>query len=155
MSLNNAMKQSCDTYFYEVARLLGVDKLKITAKKFGLGEKVLGEYFDNEKKGLFPNTKWKKNNLGRGWVLGETLITGIGQGYTQTTPLQLCLMTAQIANGGYSIKPKIIVNNNPLNFKEVKKSIKGQNLLNINTKLVKNPKNLRIVHELFLNFLGF
>ena len=147
MSLKNAMKQSCDTYFYEIARLLGVDRLKITAEKFGLGEKVLGAYFKNEKKGLFPNTFWKKNNLGKGWVLGETLITGIGQGYTQTTPLQLCLMTAQIANGGYSIKPKIIVNNNPLNFNEVKKSIKEQNLLNINTKLVKNPKNLRIVQE--------
>jgi penicillin-binding protein 2 len=147
MSLKNAMKQSCDTYFYEIARLLGVDRLKITAEKFGLGEKVLGAYFKNEKKGLFPNTSWKKNNLEKGWVLGETLITGIGQGYTQTTPLQLCLMTAQIANGGYSIKPKIIVNNNPLNFKEVKNSIKGQNLLDINTKLVKNPKNLRIVQE--------
>ena len=147
MSLKNAMKQSCDTYFYEIARLLGVDRLKITAEKFGLGEKVLGTYFKNEKKGLFPNTNWKKNNLGKGWVLGETLITGIGQGYTQTTPLQLCLMTAQIANGGYSIKPKIIVNNNPLNFNEVKKSIKEQNLLNINTKLVKNPKNLRIIQE--------
>ena len=147
MSLKNAMKQSCDTYFYEIARLLGVDRLKITAEKFGLGEKVLGAYFKNEKKGLFPNTFWKKNNLGKGWVLGETLITGIGQGYTQTTPLQLCLMTAQIANGGYSIKPKIIVNNNPLNFNQVKNSIKGQNLLNINTKLVKNPKNLRIIQE--------
>ena len=147
MSLKNAMKQSCDTYFYEIARLLGVDRLKITAEKFGLGEKVLGAYFKNEKKGLFPNTFWKKNNLGKGWVLGETLITGIGQGYTQTTPLQLCLMTAQIANGGYSIKPKIIVNNNPLNFNEVKKSIKEKNLLNINTKLVKNPKNLRIIQE--------
>ena len=147
MSLKNAMKQSCDTYFYEIARLLGVDRLKITAEKFGLGEKVLGAYFKNEKKGLFPNTSWKKNNLGKGWVLGETLITGIGQGYTQTTPLQLCLMTAQIANGGYSIKPKIIVNNNPLNFNEVKKSIKEKNLLNINTKLVKNPKNLRIIQE--------
>ena len=147
MSLKNAMKQSCDTYFYEIARLLGVDRLKITAEKFGLGEKVLGAYFKNEKKGLFPNTSWKKNNLGKGWVLGETLITGIGQGYTQTTPLQLCLMTAQIANGGYSIKPKIIVNNNPLNFNEVKKSFKEKNLLNINTKLVKNPKNLRIIQE--------
>ena len=147
MSLKNAMKQSCDTYFYEIARLLGVDRLKITAEKFGLGEKVLGAYFKNEKKGLFPNTSWKKNNLGKGWVLGETLITGIGQGYTQTTPLQLCLMTAQIANGGYTINPKIIVNNNPLNFNEVKKSFKQQNLLNINTKLVKNPKNLRIIQD--------
>ncbi len=96
VSLKNAMKQSCDTYFYEVARLLGVDRLNVTAEKFGLGKKVLGDYFDFEKSGLFPNTKWKKNNLGKGWVLGETLITGIGQGYTQTTPIQLCLMTAQV-----------------------------------------------------------
>ena len=95
MSLNNAMKQSCDTYFYEIARKLGVDKLKVTADKFGLGKKVLGEYFENEKTGQFPDTRWKIDKLGKGWVLGETLITGIGQGYTQTTPLQLCFMTAQ------------------------------------------------------------
>ena len=60
MSLKNAMKQSCDTYFYEVARLLGVDRLNVTAEKFGLGKKVLGDYYDYEKSGLFPNTKWKK-----------------------------------------------------------------------------------------------
>ena len=147
VSLNNAMKQSCDTYFYEIARLLGVDRLKITAKKFGLGEKVLGDYFENEKKGLFPNTSWKKNNLGKGWVLGETLITGIGQGYTQATPLQLCLMTAQIANGGYSIKPKIIVNNDPLSFEEAKKNMKEQSLINFNTQLFKDEKNIKIVQE--------
>ena len=147
VSLKNAMKQSCDTYFYEIARLLGVDRLKVTAEKFGLGKKVLGDYFENEKEGLFPNTKWKKNNLGRGWVLGETLITGIGQGYIQTTPLQLCLMTAQIANGGYAIKPKIIVNNNPLTFEESKKIMKGQKLNNLNIKLFKNAKNIKIVQE--------
>ena len=147
VSLNNAMKQSCDTYFYEIARLLGVDRLKITAKKFGLGEKVLGDYFENEKQGLFPNTNWKKNNLGKGWVLGETLITGIGQGYTQTTPLQLCLMTAQIANGGYSIKPKIIVNNDPLSFEEAKKNMKEQSLINFSTQLFKDEKNIKIVQE--------
>ena len=147
VDLNNAMKQSCDTYFYEIARLLGVDRLKVTAKKFGLGEKVLGEYFENEKKGLFPNTSWKKNNLGKGWVLGETLITGIGQGYIQTTPLQLCLMTAQIANGGYSIKPKIIVNNNPLNFAQAKKAMEKQSLINSNTQLFKDKKNIKIIQE--------
>jgi len=147
VSLNNAMKQSCDTYFYEVARLLGVDRLKVTAKKFGLGEKVLGEYFENEKKGLFPDTNWKKNNLGKGWVLGETLITGIGQGYVQTTPLQLCLMTAQIANGGYSIKPKIIVNNDPLNFVEAKKAMEEQNLFNSNNQLIEDQRNIKIIQE--------
>ena len=109
VNLKNAMKQSCDSYFYEISRKLGVDRLKETSIKFGLGEKVLNNNFSNEKKGLIPDTKWKKDNLGKGWVIGETLITGIGQGYTQTTPLQLCQMTAQLANGGFKIYPKIIV----------------------------------------------
>ena len=147
VSLKNAMKQSCDTYFYEVARLLGVDRLKITAEKFGLGKKVLGDYFDFEKSGLFPNTKWKKNNLGKGWVLGETLITGIGQGYTQTTPLQLCLMTAQIANGGYSIKPRIIVDNNPMPLEEIKRKLKEETLHTQEKKLFNDPRNIKIVQE--------
>ncbi len=147
VSLKNAMKQSCDTYFYEVARLLGVDRLNITAEKFGLGKKVLGKYFENEKKGLFPNTEWKKNNLGRGWVLGETLITGIGQGYIQSTPLQLCMMTAQIANGGYAIKPKIIVDNNPLTLEKAKKSMHNGQLHDSGKKLFKNKKNIKIVQE--------
>ena len=112
VSLRNAMKQSCDTYFYEIARRLGVDKLSETAKKFGLGEKVFGDLYDIEKKGLVPSTQWKKNALGKGWLLGETIITGIGQGYIQTTPIQLCLMTAQIANGGHKIYPSLIVDDN-------------------------------------------
>ena len=147
MSLKNAMKQSCDTYFYEVARLLGVDRLNVTAEKFGLGKKVLGDYYDYEKSGLFPNTKWKKNNLGKGWVLGETLITGIGQGYTQTTPLQLCLMTAQIANGGYSIKPRIVVNNNPMSLEEAKSKLQEETLHGKEKKLFKDHKNIKIVQE--------
>ncbi len=147
VSLKNAMKQSCDTYFYEVARLLGVDRLNVTAEKFGLGKKVLGDYFDFEKSGLFPDTKWKKNNLGKGWVLGETLITGIGQGYTQTTPLQLCLMTAQIANGGYSIKPRIIVDNNPMSLEETKRKLKEETLHAQEKKLFNDPRNIKIVQE--------
>jgi len=107
MKLRNAIKQSCDTYFYEVARRLGVDRLNLTAIKYGLGKKTMEGIFLDEKKGIVPSTKWKKNYIGRGWVLGETLITGIGQGYIQTTPLQLCLMTAQLANGGFKIYPKI------------------------------------------------
>jgi penicillin-binding protein 2 len=109
VDMREAMKQSCDTYFYEVARRLGVDKLSETAKKFGLGKKVFEDLFEIEKSGLVPSTLWKKNILGMNWVLGETIITGIGQGYIQTTPIQLCLMTAQIANGGHKIIPKLIV----------------------------------------------
>ncbi len=136
MSLRNAMKQSCDTYFYEVARKLGVDKLSETAKKFGLGEKVFGDLFDIEKKGLIPNTQWKKNALGKGWLLGETIITGIGQGYIQTTPIQLCLMTAQIANGGYKIYPHLIVDD----------KVKDQPIDKF-TPLYKNSKNIKIVQD--------
>jgi len=123
VDLKAAMKVSCDTYFYEVARKLGVDRLKKTAVKFGLGERVLNEVYSNEKKGLVPDTKWKKNVLGKGWVIGETLITGIGQGYFQTTPLQLCLMTAQIANGGYRIYPRITVNEEDEKIEDIKLQI--------------------------------
>ena len=136
VSLRNAIKQSCDTYFYEIARKLGVDKLSETAKKFSLGEKVFGNLFDVEKQGLIPNTQWKKNALGKGWLLGETMITGIGQGYIQTTPIQLCLMTAQIANGGYKIYPKIIVNEEN-NIQPSDKYVP----------LYQNSKNIKIVQD--------
>ena len=136
VSLRNAMKMSCDTYFYEIARKLGVDKLSETAKKFGLGKKVFDNLFENEKDGLIPNTQWKKNALGKGWLLGETIITGIGQGYIQTTPIQLCLMTAQIANGGYKIYPKIVIDD--------KNKIKPNDYY---TPLYKNSKNMRIIQD--------
>jgi len=164
VNLKSAMKQSCDTYFYEIARKLGVDRLKETSLKFGLGEKVLNETFNNEKKGLIPDTKWKKNNLGKGWVIGETLITGIGQGYTQTTPLQLCQMTAQLANGGFKIYPKIIVKENDKTAEEIKTIMiknldkrtsgleEASELLGFTNKkeyenLFKNPKNIKLVRE--------
>ena len=167
VNLKSAMKQSCDTYFYEISRKLGVDRLKETSLKFGLGEKVLGEIFNNEKKGLIPDTKWKKNNLGKGWVIGETLITGIGQGYTQTTPLQLCQMTAQLANGGFKIYPKIIVEENIKTAEDIK-FIMNKNAKNLDEKnnglqeasellgfsnqkehdrLFKNSKNIKLVRE--------
>ena len=136
VSLRNAMKQSCDSYFYEIARRLGVDKLSETAKKFGLGKEVFGDLFNIEKKGLIPNTQWKKDTLGKGWLLGETIITGIGQGYIQTTPIQLCLMTAQIANGGHKIYPQIVVNNDIKNQPNDKYK-----------KLYKSYKNIKIIQD--------
>ena len=136
VSLRNAMKMSCDTYFYEIARKLGVDKLSETAKKFGLGKKVFDNLFEIEKDGLIPNTQWKKNALGKGWLLGETIITGIGQGYIQTTPIQLCLMTAQIANGGYKIYPKILIDD--------KDKIKPSDYY---TPLYKNSRNIKIIQD--------
>ena len=120
VDLKNAIKKSCDTYFYEMSRRLGVDRLNVTATRFGLGNKVFNDLYFEEKKGLVPSTKWKKDNLGRGWVLGETLITGIGQGYIQTTPLQLCLMTAQLANGGFKIFPRLTVEKDQESLEKIK-----------------------------------
>ena len=111
VGMRTALKQSCDVYFYEVARKLGIDRLAATARKFGLGEKVLRDYKE-EKAGVVPTTKWKIKELGKNWYIGETLHSGIGQGYFLTTPLQLSLMTAQIANGGFKIQPRIILNEN-------------------------------------------
>ena len=136
VDLKNAMKQSCDSYFYEIARRLGVDRLSDTANKFGLGKKVFGNLFDNEKKGLIPSTSWKKNTLGKNWLLGETIITGIGQGYIQTTPIQLCLMTAQIANGGYKIYPKVVRQNNA-----------AEEAPDKFMPLFKDPRNIKIIQK--------
>ena len=165
MTLKNAIKQSCDIYFYEVARLLGVDRLNETATKFGLGKKVLGKYFPNEKKGVVPSTEWKKKNIGQNWYLGETFITGIGQGYIQTNPLQLCLMTAQLANGGYKIYPRITINKNQESAEEIRKiMLQSRNEIkdrkdtlfnmtgdflkrksNLHRSLVRNPENIKFV----------
>ena len=71
MKLRNAIKQSCDTYFYEVARLLGVDRLSITAKKYGLGNELLKGFYFEEKKGIVPNTKWKKKYFGKRMGFGR------------------------------------------------------------------------------------
>ena len=125
MRLRNAIKQSCDIYFYEMARILGVDKLSIIAKRYGLGSNILKDIYFDEKKGVVPNTIWKKNAIGKSWYLGETVINGIGQGYIQTTPLQLCLMTAQIANGGFKIKPHILYDKD-INFENAKLKIAKQ-----------------------------
>ena len=135
--LREAIKQSCDIYFYEVARRLGVDRLAETANKFGLGNRVFN-ILNEEKVGLVPTTQWKKKNIGKGWVLGETLLAGIGQGYYQTTPIQLCLMTAQLANGGYKIEPKIIHEEQNFQFKIENDKEKFK-------KLYRNQENVKFV----------
>ncbi|MDC3233071.1 penicillin-binding protein 2 [Pelagibacteraceae bacterium] len=156
VNMRSAIKRSCDVYFYEIARRLGVDKLSETAKKFGLGQKVL-KNFSEERSGVVPNTRWKKKYIGENWYIGETLHTGIGQGYFQSTPIQLCLMTAQIANGGFEIKPKIIFDSKKNNLKEYLKFKKEnpnqplpQKLLlsNLDLKpLFKNQDNINIIKD--------
>ena len=157
VGMRTAIKKSCDVYFYEVSRRLGIDRLAATARKFGLGKKVLQNY-NEEKKGTVPNTKWKIKELGKNWYLGETLHSGIGQGYFLTTPLQLSLMTAQIANGGFKIKPRILINKNDQTsnlqkFLEYKNSTNDlmsidDQISNFGLKpLFRNQENINLVKE--------
>jgi penicillin-binding protein 2 len=103
----NGIKNSCDSYFYEIARRAGIDMIADTARMFGLGS-AEGLDLPGEKPGLIPDTAWKRATFDDIWHPGETLVAGIGQGFITTTPLQLCVMTARIANGGYAVKPRLV-----------------------------------------------
>ena len=107
MNMYTGISRSCDVYFYEVAKRVGVDNIAAMARRFGLGEK-LGIELPAERKGLVPTRDWKLAVRGEPWQKGETLVIGIGQGFLLTTPLQLAVMTARIANGGIAVKPKLV-----------------------------------------------
>ena len=106
IDLHNAIKQSCDVYFYETAKRVGIDKLAAMAQRFGLGAKM-GIDIPGERPGLIPTREWVRATQGHPWNQGETLNAGIGQGMVLVTPLQLAAMTARIANGGYAVVPHL------------------------------------------------
>ncbi len=101
-----AIAQSCDGFFYELAKKIGIENIVETARNFGLGSKS-GLNLKGEKNGLVPNKSWKKKKYKQSWKIGETMITGVGQGFLTTTPIQLAVMTAMIANNGKRIFPSI------------------------------------------------
>ncbi|TVR81797.1 MAG: penicillin-binding protein 2 [Rhodospirillales bacterium] len=106
MNMHEAIVQSCDVYFYEVARRLGVDTIAEMSRRLGLGAPV-GIDLPGERPGLMPTRSWKAEAMGQPWHQGETLIVGIGQGYALSTPLQLAVMTARFANGGFQVTPRL------------------------------------------------
>ncbi len=111
MNLHQGLKQSCDVYFYDLAKRIGIDKLAETARKFGIG--VLPEIgLVDAKAGLMPDKTWKRAKLKEPWYPGETLHAGIGQGYLLGSPLQLAVMAARIANGGYEVHPRLVRSRN-------------------------------------------
>lgn len=98
VNLVEAIAQSCDVYFYEIAKRVGVDRIAEMSHRFGLGKPVdVG--LPHERPGLVPTTAWKRATMDQPWHKGETLVAGIGQGYVLTTPLQLAVMTARLATG--------------------------------------------------------
>ncbi|HVJ34795.1 MAG TPA: penicillin-binding protein 2 [Terriglobia bacterium] len=108
VSMVSAIQHSCDVYFYEMARRIGIDAVAEMAKRFGLGQ-ITGVDLPSERSGLIPSTGWKRAALGAPWQQGETLVSAIGQGYVLATPLQLATMAAQLANGGRRITPYFVL----------------------------------------------
>ena len=100
------LARSCDVYFYEIARRLGPDRIAAMARKLGLGAPS-GIGLNGEQPGLIPTEAWKKATTGDIWHPGETINMGIGQGYVLSTPIQLVVMTARVANGGLAVKPRL------------------------------------------------
>ncbi len=119
VSLHRAIVESCDTYFYEAGKRLGIDKIYDYATNLGLGEKT-GIELGREKQGLIPNTKWKLKNKKQPWFLGETFNAAIGQGYVAVTPIQLAVLTSIIANGGNLYRPTLIKDAQPIISGKVK-----------------------------------
>jgi len=107
MDMHSAIKQSCDVYFYECARRTGIEAIAAMSRKFGLGQ-VYGLEIPGEKSGLMPDPEWKLRARKDSWRDGDTFNVGIGQGAVLTTPLQLCVMTARLANGGKAVMPHVI-----------------------------------------------
>ncbi|MCH2393208.1 penicillin-binding protein 2 [Oceanibaculum sp.] len=106
MDMHDALKHSCDVYFYEVSRRLGIARIAAMSERLGLG-RPLGFDLPGERGGLIPTREWKQARFGKPWHQGETLIAGIGQGYILATPLQLAVMTARLVNGGIAVKPHL------------------------------------------------
>ncbi|WP_421997143.1 penicillin-binding protein 2 [Reyranella sp.] len=103
-----AIAQSCDCFFYEAARKAGVDRIAEVAGRLGFGRQSdLG--MPGESAGIQPSRAWKQEKLGKSWQHGDTFNLGIGQGYMNATPMQLAVMTARLANGGYDVQPNLLL----------------------------------------------
>ena len=150
MNLTSAIAQSCDVYFYEVAKKLGIDAISSMARRLGLGQ-IFDIELAGEAKGLMPTRDWKKKNKNSSWQQGETLLAGIGQGLILATPLQLAVMTSRIVNGGKAVTPRLtkgILLNEPdispssnsklENFKHIGVNTKNLNLIKKSMSFVTN-----------------
>ncbi|MBE0434336.1 MAG: penicillin-binding protein 2 [Methylomicrobium sp.] len=143
VDLNLAIVQSCDVYFYSLALSLGIDNIHRFFTKFGFGEKS-GIDLVGELSGLQPSKQWKRKARNQSWYPGETVITGIGQGYTQVTPLQLARATATLANKGKVVHPHLVgsfTENGILKPAEAKPE----------TTLALNPRNIDAVVSAMIN----
>ena len=118
INLNKAIKESCDVYFYQLSKKIGIDYIAKIAKEFGLGQ-ISNIGLEIEKQGIIPSKKWKKKTLKQNWYVGDTLNAAVGQGYVLSNPLQLAVMVARIASNGKKIVPSIFKQNKVKEFKKI------------------------------------
>ncbi|MCL4503525.1 MAG: penicillin-binding protein 2 [Deltaproteobacteria bacterium] len=107
MNLHEALVESCDVYFYNLGKKLGIDRIAKWGRRFGLGEPS-GLNLDREARGLVPSSEWKKARFKQSWHEGETMSVAIGQGYNLATPIQMAQVAAAIASGGTIYQPQIV-----------------------------------------------
>ena len=118
VDLYDALKHSCDTYFYQIALRIGIDAIKNMAIKLGLSQKYMDDILAHEMPGIIPDRHWKEKNIGASWVHGDTIISGIGQGFILTNCLQLAVMMARVASNK-EVVPHLIYTNKKPNFKNL------------------------------------
>lgn len=118
VDLYGALKHSCDIYFYQIALRIGIDAIKHMALKLGLNQKYMDDVLANEMPGIMPDRHWKEKNIGSSWVHGDTIISGIGQGFILTNCLQLATMMARVASNK-QVKPRLIYSDKKPNFKNL------------------------------------
>ena len=109
LGFRRAIAYSSDTFFYQVALRIGAEPLQEWSRRYGFGE-LTGIPLAGESPGLIPDTEWKLDNVGEGWYAGDTVNMSIGQGFVNATPLQVAIMTAVVANGGWRVQPHLLAN---------------------------------------------
>ncbi len=112
VDLKEALKQSCDVYFYKLGEELGVEKISSFARNYGFHART-GIDIPNENQGVIPNKDWKLRRFGSRWQGGDTINMSIGQGYTQVTPLQIARYVSALINGGMLYKPQLLKDQEP------------------------------------------
>ncbi|MCA1904610.1 MAG: penicillin-binding protein 2 [Cyanobacteria bacterium KgW148] len=128
-----ALAYSSNTFFAQVGRAVGVNEIEKWARKLGLGKHSGIELDREEAEGLFPNPQWKQELFNQPWYVGDTINLSIGQGDLQTTLLQVAIMTAAVANGGYRVRPHLLLDKN--------------SLVNAKTPIGMKESTLQVVHQ--------
>lgn len=129
LNVTGALRESCDVYFYEISKRVGIDAIEKMARLLGLGD-VTDLELTGEKPGLVPGRTWKKKAQGKSWTVGDTILSSIGQGATLATPMQIALMMARLVGAGKAFQPTM--------FKGTHRPLKSLDI---------DPAHLRLVME--------